>query len=156
MRKLRLDRIFPATLVLPVLFLLTACASSTPTTRTKPVAKVPVAQPVNDAFANFGGRNVEVGKKFRMTHNPMGIQSLRVVLKLKRTDWTIFEDGEGKEVKEGTANIRVYRGGKSVLVRMGENDIKKVLGITLHLHKAGESYNKARADWFPFVILKVN
>jgi hypothetical protein len=148
------DRMMPTALCFCLLFLLSACGTSAPATQ-KTAAVLVKPKPVNDAYANFGGKNVEVGKPFRMTHDPVGIQSLRTVIKLKRTSWTIFEDGNGKEVKEATAYILVNRHNQAKLIKMDVNDVKKVLGLTLQLYKAGETYSKARADWFPYVILKV-
>ena len=154
MRKRGDDRMMPAALCICLIFLLSACGASAPVTRT--AAPVPAKpKPLNDAFANFGGKNTDAGKKFRMDHDPVGIKSLRTVIKLKRTSWTVFEDGNGKEVKEATAYIMVNRGNQAKLIKMEVNDVKKVLGLTLQLYKAGETYNKARADWFPYVILKV-
>ena len=130
-----------------------ACGHTPVKKKPKPAPVKP--KPLADAFATFGGKRVAAGAPFRISSEPVGVMSVRTVLKLQRATWTAFTPPGGREEKEYTAHILVRRGGKSLRLRIDEGETKRALGVSITAKKIGEVYVKARTDWFPFAVLMV-
>ncbi len=134
------------------LALLTACGGGQVVA--KPVAKPVVNKPEpvkHDAFRDFGGQTIAPGTKFRLKTKPIGIDQLKVVIELVKTEWTTRELPSGKEVKDGTADLLIKKGEKSRRVRLDEGESRVIYGAKILVDAAGEGYDKERLDYMPWV-----
>ena len=114
------------------------------------------AEPVAfDAFRDFGGQRIDPGVKHRLRTKPIGINQLEVVVELVKTEWTTRELPDGKEVKDGTADLLIKKGEKSRRVRLDEGEARVIYGAKIKVEGAGEEYDKSRLDYMPWVDIVV-
>ena len=120
------------------------------------VAKAPVeaAPQTPDAFRDFGGKHVKLGEKFRLGARPLGVEGAEIVIELVKTAWTTRELPNGKEVKDGTADMLVKKGEKSRRLRLDDGASRVIYGVKIEVLGAGEDYDKSRLDYLPWVDLK--
>jgi len=108
-----------------------------------------------DAYRDFGGKTVAPGTKFRLRTKPYGIQQFEIVVELVKTQWTTRELPNGKEVKDGTAELLIRKGEKSRRLRLDEGESRVVYGAKIMVDGAGEAYDKSRMDYMPWVDILV-
>ena len=75
---------------------------------------------------------------------------VRALVALGKTEWTIRIRGDGSEEKTGTANFIVQRGDDAANVRIQSGESGTALGVTVHLHEAGEVYEASSMRWVQF------
>lgn len=114
-----------------------------------PVAKTP------DAYRDFGGEHVKLGQKFRLAAKRIAVDGANVVVELQKIDWSTLTAPSGKEMKEATAHILVYRGEEDREVLIATKDEKRALGVLIQVLDAGDDYNRQRMTYEPWVELVV-
>lgn len=114
-----------------------------------PVAKTP------DAYRDFGGEHVKVGQKFRLAAKRVAVDGPNIVVELQKIDWSTLTAPSGKEFKEATAHILVYRGEEDREVLISTKDEKRALGVLIQVLDAGDDYNRQRMTYEPWVELVV-
>jgi len=133
-----------AALILTVSF--GGCRTAQPTV----TAPAPVAAEPDDAFGSFGGTVVTLGEELMMHREPVGVAEVRALVALGKTEWIIRTRGDGGEDKTATANFVVQRGDNAANVRIQSDESGTALGVTIHVHEAGEVYEEASMRWVQF------
>ena len=123
-----------------------------PTVKEAPVnqPQEPVLNAMNDPFLAFGGVHVEFGQDVTLHREPVGIEALRMVVTLMRTEWTERERADGTIEKEGTAIFYLQKGEQETEVRVKQDDPVAVFGIQISVQQAGEVYEKESLRYVPF------
>lgn len=124
--------------------------AATPAAAPKEAPKTP------DAYRDFGGETVALGVKHRLRTRPIGIKELNIVVELVKTQWTTRELPNGKEVKDGTADLLIKKGEKSRRLRLDEGESRVIYGAKISVEGAGEEYDKSRLDYMPWVDIVVS
>lgn len=135
-------------LCVTVALLFAGCASA-PAPVAAPVPAVP--ETPADPLASFEGTRRPADTEFRLMLAPVGIEGVGVVVRVVKAEWTEM-DGE----RTAAAVIRVERGGDTKTLHMEEGDTKSVLGATLHVKAAGETYDKDTMRYPPYVDIIVS
>lgn len=111
----------------------------------------PRPEVATDAFAEFRGVHVSVGKVFRLQGHPVAVDGPNVVLSLIKTDWDTMTTPGGKTTKTATAQFQVQKGAETYKVTISQDDSGSALGVRIHVKDAGEDYDKARMNYLAWV-----
>lgn len=117
--------------------------------------KPPEAPKVPDAFADHTGPKARAGEKFRLAAKPVAVQGPDLVIELDKVDWQTLTSPSGKEIREATVNMVLYRGQDRRKVMIGQRDEKVAMGARIQVLDAGEDYNRQRLVYEPWVLLLV-
>ena len=109
-----------------------------------------------DAYRDFGGETIALNTKFKLRTKPVGVKELQIVVELVKTQWTTRELPDGREVKDGTAELLLKKGETSRRVRLDEGESRVVYGAKITVEGAGEAYDKSRLDYMPWVDIVVS
>jgi hypothetical protein len=108
------------------------------------------AEPMNDPFLAFGGIHVELGQDVTLHREPIGIESLRIVITLMRTEWTERERADGTLDREGTAIFYIQKGDAETELRVKQDEPAAAFGIQIAVKAAGEAYEQESMRYVPF------
>lgn len=131
-------------------FFLGACASA------PPPPPVPVAPVKKDAFDLFKGEKLKGPGPHRIQVNPAGIEGVRLLVKVLRTSSTTMTHLDGTIEKETKVRLALTRGERNKVLWLDVGETATVLGVSLKVKDAGDSYVDSRQDWLPFAIIIVN
>ena len=133
------------------IFFLGGCASAPP-----PPPPVPVAPVKKDALDLFTGAKLKGPGPHRIQSNPVGIEDVRLLVKVLRTSSTTMSHIDGTTEKETKVRLALTRGEQNKVVWVDVGETTTVLGVRITVKDAGESYVDSRQDWLPFVIMTAN
>ena len=123
----------------------------------KPRPKKQAEPPPSDFFDEFGGDRVPPAVAFTISNNPVGVDDVRVIVALIKTEWLIREDAHGKEHKEAIAHVMVQRDHEvmeTLRIHTGESDT--ALGVRVEVRHAGEDYDEKTMRWLAHAELVVS
>ncbi len=103
-----------------------------------------------DAFSEFRGQRVALGEEVKLHREPVGVEALRAIVALGRTDWVIRTRADGSEDKTATASLVVQRGGDAANVRIEAGESGSARGVQITVLEAGEVYEEAAMRWVQF------
>ena len=119
-----------------------------------PVVAKPVA-PTPDAYRDFKGERVVPNEVFRLKAKAKAVAVVEVVINMVKVQWTTRETPDGKNIKEGTAELVIQKGTESRTIRVEQDETKKTLGCQILVKAVGEDYDAKRFDYLPWVDLIV-
>ncbi len=130
-----------------------ACGGGGKVLEPRPTPPPAEPEPPPDPFDEFSGERVPLGQRFRLGNNPKGVEGVRVVFHLVKTDWTVFELPNGGEDKTGHAVILLTKGEESKQVRITSGDVGFGLGARIEVGEVGDEHVDGR--FFAFADLTV-
>ncbi len=153
----RLPFTFRIVLLLTAIALLWACGGGqvvdVPPPPPKPAAPPP--PPKADAYKDFEGERVVPKEVFRLRAKAKAVAVVEIVINMVKVEWTTRETPDGKQIKEGTAELIVKKGEKQRRFRLETDESKTVYGAKITVKGVGENYDKSRMDYLPWVDLVV-
>ncbi len=102
-----------------------------------------------DYFDEFGGHRVPPGQAFIIGNDPVGVDGVRVVVALQKTEWISRTRADGTEEKQAIAHVMIVKGQADNLVtlRIHVGDSDSDLGVTVEVRDAGEEYSEQTMRW---------
>lgn len=118
----------------------------------------PAEPPPRDYFDEFGGHRVPAGQAFRIANDPLGVDDVRVVVALQKTEWLSRTRADGGEEREAIAHVLVVKGQAENIARLRIHvgEAAADLGVRVEVRDAGEVYDETTMRWTAYAELVVS
>lgn len=135
-------------LLMMATLLMSGCAGAPPIV--EPVAASPDPEE-EEVF--FAGHLAEGPGPYRVQGHALGLVAQQMVVAVTKIRTASETLPDGTTVEEASVRLVFTKAGKTRSLWVDKGEEKRVFGVLFKVEETGESYLKARQDWFPFVIL---